>query len=145
MLRDSSDLALTRLLLDSGHSVVGLDHVNSADHLWLKEWRLSQLTGLRNFQNYWADLTDFEAHEKIFAESARVRPNDPSFDAVFNLAARAGVQPSVVDPWVYLRSNAEGTLNMLEQCRRHGVQKFVLASTSSLYGPHNTDAIFRRC
>ena len=44
----------------------------------------------------------------------------------------------MVDPWVYLRTNAEGTLNVLELCRRHGVKKFVLASTSSLYGAHNT-------
>ena len=57
--------------------------------------------------------------------------------AVFNLAARAGVQPSVDDPFVYLRANAHGTLNLLELCRRYSVPKFLLASTSSLYGAHN--------
>jgi len=53
------------------------------------------------------------------------------------LAARAGVPQSVVDPWAYFETNLTGTLNLLELCRRHGVGKFVLASTSSLYGAHN--------
>jgi UDP-glucuronate 4-epimerase len=56
------------------------------------------------------------------------------FDAVINLAARAGVRSSVENPWVYLESNTTGTLNMLELCRRTGTQKFLLASTSSIYG-----------
>ena len=53
------------------------------------------------------------------------------------LAARAGVRQSVSDPWVYFQTNSEGTLNLLDLCRRFGVAKFVLASTSSLYGGHN--------
>jgi nucleoside-diphosphate-sugar epimerase len=59
------------------------------------------------------------------------------FSAVVNLAARAGVRPSVEDPWVYYQANCDGTLNLLELCRRFGVRKFLLASTSSLYGGHN--------
>src|SRR5262249_12377478 len=59
------------------------------------------------------------------------------FEAIINLAARAGVQPSVVDPWVYLRTNAEGTLNLLELARQNSISKFVLASTSSVYGAQN--------
>jgi len=47
------------------------------------------------------------------------------------------VQPSVVDPWVYYRANCDGTLNLLDLCRRCGVRKFLMASTSSLYGKHN--------
>jgi len=56
---------------------------------------------------------------------------------VLNLAARAGVRPSVEIPEVYYQANCDGTLNLLELCRRFGVGKFVLASTSSLYGSHN--------
>jgi len=55
-------------------------------------------------------------------------------DAVINLAARAGVRASVEDPWAYLDTNTKGTLNLLECCKEFGVKKFVLASTSSLYG-----------
>jgi len=54
-----------------------------------------------------------------------------------NLAARAGVRQSVENPWVYFETNVTGTLNLLELCREFGVRKFVLASTSSLYGANN--------
>ena len=54
--------------------------------------------------------------------------------AVFNLAARAGVRASVENPWVYIETNMTGTLNLLELCRKHGIPKFILASTSSIYG-----------
>jgi nucleoside-diphosphate-sugar epimerase len=53
---------------------------------------------------------------------------------VINLAARAGVRKSVEDPWVYVDTNITGTLNLLELCQRQGIRKFVLASTSSVYG-----------
>ena len=58
-------------------------------------------------------------------------------DGVYNLAARAGVRQSVENPWVYITTNMEGTVTLLEFCREVGVKKFVLASTSSLYGKHN--------
>jgi nucleoside-diphosphate-sugar epimerase len=61
----------------------------------------------------------------------------PPFDAVINLAARAGVRQSVENPWVYFETNTTGTLNLLELCREFEVRKFVLASTSSLYGKDN--------
>jgi nucleoside-diphosphate-sugar epimerase len=56
---------------------------------------------------------------------------------VINLAARAGVRQSVENPWVYVDTNVTGTLNLLELCREFEVKKFVLASTSSLYGENN--------
>ena len=55
------------------------------------------------------------------------------FDAVVNLAARAGVRYSMENPHVYLTANVIGSLNLLEAMRRNGVKKYVLASTSSLY------------
>jgi UDP-glucuronate 4-epimerase len=59
---------------------------------------------------------------------------DEKFDGVINLAARAGVRFSVENPWVFVESNVLGTLNMLEVCRQYGCKKFILASTSSIYG-----------
>ncbi len=53
---------------------------------------------------------------------------------VINLAAKAGVRDSVLDPWAYYDTNLTGTLNLLELCKNEGIAKFILASTSSIYG-----------
>jgi len=55
-----------------------------------------------------------------------------------NLTARAGVRASVENPWVYVDTNITGTLNLLELCKDFNVKKFVLASTSSIYGANET-------
>jgi UDP-glucuronate 4-epimerase len=126
---------VSRLLLDAGHEVVGVDNVNSAYDPQLKEWRLTQLAASPRFRLERVDITDLAALEWVFT-AAGTKGGAP-FAAVLNLAARAGVRPSVADPWVYFQTNCDGTLNLLELCRRHGVRKFVLSSTSSLYGAHN--------
>ncbi|RYD30484.1 MAG: NAD-dependent epimerase/dehydratase family protein, partial [Verrucomicrobiaceae bacterium] len=56
------------------------------------------------------------------------------FDAVIHLAARAGVRPSISDPKLYFTTNIDGTFNLLDACRHHGVKRFVFASSSSVYG-----------
>ncbi|MEN6458600.1 MAG: GDP-mannose 4,6-dehydratase [Thermoguttaceae bacterium] len=121
------------LLLTVGHTVVGVDNLNDAYDPRLKEWRLAQLTSRKNFHFHRTDISDLTAIEPIFESVG----GEPPFAAVINLAARAGVRPSVTNPWVYYQSNCTGTLNLLEMCRRSGVRKFLLASTSSLYGKHN--------
>ena len=117
-------------LLDAGHSVVGVDNMNDAYDVRLKEWRLARLEEREGFQPHKTDICDLPAMKKIFAEAG-------PFDAVVNLAARAGVRQSVENPWVYIDTNTTGTLNLLELCREHGTKKFQLASTSSLYGASN--------
>jgi UDP-glucuronate 4-epimerase len=138
--------AVARQLLDAGHLVVGVDEVNSAYDPRLKEWRLAQLRDAPNFHLHRLDITDLPAMQSLFTaprDLTRVSPptsaasDRPAFAAVLNLAARAGVRQSVANPWIYSRTNSDGTLNLLELCHRHGVRKFVLASTSSLYGAHN--------
>ena len=121
------------LLLTAGHSIVGVDNLNDAYDPRLKHWRLARLQPRKNFRFERLDITDRAALEPLFAHSG----SEPPFAAVINLAARAGVQPSVLDPWIYYRANCDGTLNLLDMCRRSGVRKFLLASTSSLYGKHN--------
>lgn len=118
---------ITRQLVSQGHQVVGLDNINDAYDVRVKHWRLDGLQSLPNFSFHQVDIRDRAALEKIWG----------GFDAVVNLAARAGVRYSVENPWVYLETNTTGTLNLLELCRAHGVKKFILASTSSLYGAHN--------
>jgi UDP-glucuronate 4-epimerase len=121
------------LLLQDGHAVVGIDNLNDAYDPRLKHWRLGQLQSRPGFSFHQIDITDRASLGPLFAASS----GGPPFAAVVNLAARAGVRPSVANPWVYYQANCTGTLNLLEMCRQSGVRKFLLASTSSLYGKHN--------
>jgi len=118
------------ILLDRGDQVVGVDSMNEAYDPALKRFRLERLREREGFEFVSADIADRDALEDQFAA-------DGGFDAVINLAARAGVRQSVENPWVYVETNVTGTLNLLELSKRHGVKKFILASTSSLYGAHN--------
>jgi len=121
---------VTEFLLADGHQVVGLDNINDAYDRRLKYWRLERLKPQKSFLFEEVDITDRAGLERFWKAF-------PQFDAVINLAARAGVRQSVENPWAYIATNTTGTLNLLELCRADGVQKFVLASTSSLYGTHN--------
>ena len=117
---------ITELLLERGDTVVGVDNLNDAYPPPLKEWRLAQLQKFPSFEFERLDITHFDAMKELFQQH--------TFDAVVNLAARAGVRASVENPWVYLETNIKGTLNLLELCKEFGVKKFLLASTSSIYG-----------
>ena len=116
------------ILIEQGHTVVGVDNMNDAYDVRIKEFRLRNLQKLSGFEFVRDDISD---REILNRKSAIV---NRKFDAVINLAARAGVRYSVSDPWVFLNSNVMGTLNMLELCRQTSCKKFLLASTSSIYG-----------
>lgn len=118
---------VTGLLLDSGYQVTGIDNLNDAYDVRMKQHRLDQLRGREGFTFYQLDIGNWKAFENMVTSGER-------FDAVINLAARAGVRASVENPWVYVDTNVTGTLNLLELCQRTGIPKFVLASTSSIYG-----------
>lgn len=113
------------LLLERGDEVDGVDNLNDYYDVRLKQHRLQRLVGRPGFRFERLDLEDLGALQRLFASRR--------FDAVLNLAARAGVRYSLENPHVYLTTNAHGTLNLLECLRAHDVQKLVLASTSSLY------------
>lgn len=113
------------MLIEQGHSVVGIDNMNDAYDPRVKEYRLKKLQGLKGFKFHKRDISEKSAIELF---------KDERLDGVINLAARAGVRFSVENPWVFLESNITGTLNMLEVCRQYGCRKFILASTSSIYG-----------
>ena len=120
---------VSKQLLDQGDHVVGVDNLNDYYDVRLKNWRLEQLKAHPNTENFSFVCLDIEDQAKLFD----LFKSEGPFDAVLNLAARAGVRYSMENPHVYLSTNAEGTLNLLECMRAQGCPKFVLASTSSLY------------
>jgi nucleoside-diphosphate-sugar epimerase len=121
------------LLLEGGHSVLGVDDVNDAYDPRVKRHRLARLAAREGFRFVEADIAKRDALAQI---------GDERFDAVLNLAARAGVRASVENPWVYVDTNVTGTVNLLEWCRARGIAKFVLSSTSSVYGGSDA-SVFR--
>jgi UDP-glucuronate 4-epimerase len=117
---------VTQMLLADGHSVVGVDNLNDAYDVRIKEYRLKQLQNKPGFVFQHMDVSN----RKTIAALAKSGP----YDAIFNLAARAGVRAAVENPWVFVETNMTGTLNMLEVARQNNVPKFILSSTSSIYG-----------
>lgn len=117
------------MLAEGGRSVVGIDSVNDAYDVRLKEHRLETQAGHESHSFVRGDICDREFLSGLF--------DTHRFDAVINLAARAGVRYSMENPSVYLQTNAQGTLNLLEMMNDHGIKKMVLASTSSLYAGHS--------
>jgi len=113
------------MLLERGDEVVGVDNLNDYYDVILKQHRLEGLTGHSGFSFHPLDIEDQDALAGLFAAHR--------FDAVINLAARAGVRASIENPRVYLTTNTQGTLNLLELMTSHKVPQFVMASTSSLY------------
>jgi UDP-glucuronate 4-epimerase len=115
------------MLVGQGHAVTGLDNLNDAYDVRMKEYRLRKLQSLPGFTFRKIDISDRSSLETL--QSSNVH-----FDAIINLAARAGVRASIRDPWAFYETNLTGTLNLLEFCRQNEIRKFILASTSSIYG-----------
>lgn len=113
------------LLIKDGHTVAGIDNMNDAYDPRMKEYRLGRLQSMPGFTFHLLDISKKSVIDHFKGET---------FAGVINLAARAGVRFSVEDPWVFVESNVLGTLNMLEICRQTGTKKFIVASTSSIYG-----------
>lgn len=114
---------LSEMLLGQGHTVTGVDNLNNAYDVCMKEYRLRKLQVIPGFTFQKLDVSDRKAIDSL-----------PAFDAVINLAARAGVRASVENPWVFYETNLTGTLNLLDFCHRRKIAKFLMASTSSIYG-----------
>jgi UDP-glucuronate 4-epimerase len=114
-------------LLHEGHSVWTFDDLNSFYAPDLKRGNIRDIQSLaKPFEFIQGDVTDRAMLEDLFASA--------KFDQIIHLAARAGVRPSLEEPALYQRVNVEGTVNVLEAARLHGVKKIIIASSSSVYG-----------
>ena len=131
-----------RLLTEFKVTVIGVDNVNDYYDVRIKKYRLDELKKYENFIFYKNDISDRDFIHSLFEKY--------SFDIVINMAAQAGVRYSITNPDAYIQSNVIGFYNILEECRhsydggKSGVQHFVYASSSSVYGsnkkvPYSTE------
>ncbi len=117
---------LSKLLLERGFSVVGVDSLTDYYDVNLKQARLDQLKGQAQFQFHKLDICDFDKLKALFIEH--------KFDYVVHLAAQVGVRYSLENPQAYIQTNLVGFGNMLELTRAYPPKHFVYASSSSVYG-----------
>jgi UDP-glucuronate 4-epimerase len=116
---------VARDLLTRGARVVGLDNFNNYYSPALKRDRDQQLKQNPNFVSIEGDLSDLPLVQSLFDAHAPGK--------ICHLAAQAGVRYSLINPFAYQKSNLEGFLNLLELAKRHQVERFVYASSSSVY------------
>lgn len=113
--------------LAQGHRVIGVDNLNNYYDVSLKQARLANLTGCEGFSFFRVDVTDHKGLTEVIDQCGPVTH-------VVHLAAQAGVRYSLENPMAYVHANVTGHLTLLELFRKHPVQHFVYASSSSVYG-----------
>ena len=113
-------------LLKEADRIIVIDNFNDYYDVNQKEQNVAHNLNNPNYKLYRGDICDRRLVEEVFAM------ND--INAVIHIAARAGVRPSLEDPAEYIRSNIDGTINILENMRKFNVKKMVFASSSSVYG-----------
>ena len=118
--------SLVERLLADGHTVVGLDNFDSFYDPEVKRGNVAAAGTNRNYRLVEGDIRDRGLLDRELSGT--------SFGTVVHLAARAGVRPSIADPELYTSVNLVGTTCLLEACRRHGVERFLFGSSSSVYG-----------
>lgn len=117
---------ICKKLIELKHNIACLDNFNDFYDPKIKEKNILPFKNNINFKLYRDDILNKQALESIFKKH--------NFDIVIHLAARAGVRPSITNALLYEEVNVSGTINILDCCRRHGVNKLIFASSSSVYG-----------
>ena len=113
-------------LLDDGHEIIGIDNLNDYYDINLKEDRLKTLESYKSFRFLKLDIKDQKDVLDLFKKESPER--------VLHLAAQAGVRYSIQNPYIYIDSNIQGFINILEGCRAIKTEHLVFASSSSVYG-----------
>lgn len=120
---------LCERLVEKSHFVVCLDNFDSFYDPGIKRRNVQSLLSQKRFHLVEGDILRRRVLERVFGEGA--------FDVVVHLAARAGVRSSIQKPRLYQKVNIEGTVNLLEFSKRFSIPKFILASSSSVYGKNS--------
>lgn len=121
-------------LLREGHKVVVIDNFNTFYNPNIKESNILEIQSMMQRENI--DLDHFTVLRKDIRELEAVNEvfSNFSIDIIVHLAAMAGVRPSITDPILYNDVNIKGTVNLLEMAKKYNINKFVFASSSSVYG-----------
>src|SRR6184192_2081344 len=119
---------LVEKLLAAGHDVAILDDFNDFYDPQIKRENVSAVS--KDVAIRHVDLRDSAAVRNVFHRE--------KFEAIAHLAARAGIRPSIQHPQLYYDTNVTGTLHLLEAARVTGVERFIFASSSSVYGASKT-------
>jgi UDP-glucuronate 4-epimerase len=117
---------IRHILTNTDHTVICVDNFNDYYSPAIKESNIAPFIGKPRFALYRADIVDYKTLKEIF--------DVEKIDKVCHLAARAGVRPSIEDPFIYQKANIQGTLNLLDLSREYKIKNFVFASSSSVYG-----------
>ncbi len=115
-----------RLLREGDWRVTVVDDFNDSYDPSIKRANAAAHEANPNFKLIEADIRNYDALSQVFEET--------NFDCIVHLAARAGVRPSLTEPRLYVETNINGTVNLLELARAHGTKQFVFGSSSSVYG-----------
>ena len=115
-----------RLLSEGGWQITVVDDFNDFYDPALKRAAVDAHLSNPNFKLVEADIRNYDTLTQAFSGN--------SLDCIVHLAARAGVRPSLTDPQLYVETNINGTMNLLELARAHHVKQFVFGSSSSVYG-----------
>ncbi len=115
-----------RLMAEGNWQVTVVDDFNDFYSPAIKRENISAHLSNSSFKLIEADIRDRAALEMPFAQT--------KYDCIVHLAARAGVRPSLTEPQLYVETNINGTMNLLELTRAQGVKQFVFGSSSSVYG-----------
>jgi len=113
-------------LLARGDAVIGIDNLNDYYPVEYKRENVAILSKQPRFSFVEADICDRAAVGSAFSKA--------EISHVAHLAARAGVRPSIEDPFIYQDANVRGTLTVLDAARTAGVRNTVVTSSSSVYG-----------
>ena len=117
---------LSKKILDKGHKVLGIDCMNNYYDVKLKK---SRLNILKKYKNFSFNKVNLENEKKIKLIFKKFKPR-----IVIHLAAQAGVRYSIDKPRLYLKSNIDGTFNVIEASYNVNVKHLIMASSSSVYG-----------
>ena len=121
---------LAKFILDKGYQVLGIDSMNNYYDVKLKKARLNIL---KRYKNFSFNKISLENDKKIKLIFKKYKPK-----IVIHLAAQAGVRYSINKPRVYLKSNIDGSFNVIEASYKTNVNHLIMASSSSVYGANQS-------